>query len=188
MVGAGALLSGFVGFLFLLWGVPNVPRVFFLQDPIGFALRPNVQPMALVAMLIAVLVLTGLTWLFVRMVARGALPGRGAAVFFGTWGAVIVAAAIAGILRAPLVLSALRIPTDQPDLAMTQFYQIATAGVSWALTWGWLVALVAALIHRAAQAPLSSGVDAHPSAQTHAYPSQEPQTGAPYPPQPPHVG
>jgi len=197
LVGVGALLSSFITYLPLLWGLPNVPRVFVLQDPLGFALRPNAQPMALVAMFVALLVLTGLTWIFVRAVARAALPGRAAAVFFGTWGAVIVAAAIAGAARAPLVVIALRLPTEQAEYAMTQYYQIATAGVSWGLTWGWLAALVVALIHRATPAPTeldrTSQVSATGQAATgpYAYPPQAvpaaPTSGM-YPPQPPHAG
>lgn len=197
LVGVGALLSGFITYLTLLWGLPNVPRVFVLQDPIGFALRPNAQPVALVAMFVALLVLTGLTWIFVRSVTRAAMPGRGAAVFFGTWGAVIVAAAIAGAVRAPLVIIALRLPTDQAEYAMTQYYQIATAGVSWALTWGWLAALVVALIHRKASAPTALDRTAqvaatgHAATGSYAYPPQAgpaAPTNSTYPPQPPYAG
>ncbi|WP_350352449.1 hypothetical protein ABS642_04820 [Microbacterium sp. A8/3-1] len=177
MVGVGALASGLINFLFVLANVASLPRLLILQDPIGFALRPRVQPMAVVAMLVAMVVLVGLTWLFVRMIVRSALPGRAAAVFFGTWGAVIVAAWIAGVVRAPLMLMVLQIPAEQSEILMTQFSQISTAGATWGLMWGWLTALVVALVHRS----------------TNAGPAPYPTTTSPpatYPPapQPPAAG
>ncbi|WP_223625141.1 hypothetical protein [Microbacterium sp. EST19A] len=180
MVGVGALASGFINFLFLLAGVESLPRLLILQDPIGFALRPRVQPMAVVAMLVALVILVGLTWLFVRMIVRSALPGRAAAVFFGTWGAVILASWTAGVLRAPLVLMVLQIPAEQSEILMTQFSQISLAGATWGLMWGWLTALVVALVHRtAANAPgepaSASAPPTYPAAQT-------------YPPAPPVAG
>ena len=183
MVGVGALASGLINFLFLLAGVASLPRLLFLQDPIGFAIRPNVQPLAVVAMLVALVILAGLTWLFVRMIVRSALPGRAAAVFFGTWGAVIIASWIAGVLRAPLVLMVLQIPAEQSEILMTQFSQISLAGATWGLMWGWLTAIVVALVHRAAAgAPAESAtVPAPPS-----YPTYSPAPT--YPPAPPAAG
>lgn len=166
MVGVGALASGFINFLFLLAGVESLPRLLILQDPIGFALRPRAQPMAVVAMLVALVILVGLTWLFVRMIVRSALPGRAAAVFFGTWGAVILASWIAGVLRAPLVLMGLQIPAEQSEILMTQFSQISLAGATWGLMWGWLTAIVVALVHRAA-APAASEPAAVPPHATY---------------------
>lgn len=189
MVGAGALLSGILGYLFLLWGVPNVPRLFILQDPIGFALRPNALPLAVVAMLLALVILIGLTWLFVRLVVRGALPGRGSAVFFGTWGAVVVASCIAGLVRAPLAVAALGIPAEQSEILMIQTFQAVTASASWGLTWGWLTALVASLIHRSAPAaaPVEAGVTSAGSAYSApgatTYPPQQTSADTTYPPQ-----
>lgn len=192
MVGAGGLLSGILGYLFLLWGVPNVPRLFILQDPIGFALRPNALPLAVVAMLLALVVVIGLTWLFVRLVVRGALPGRGSAVFFGTWGAVVVASCIAGLVRAPLAVAALGIPAEQSEILMIQTFQAVTASASWGLTWGWLTALVAALIHRSAPAAVATGYGAPGDGSTYSapdattYPPQQTSADATY--QPPHAG
>lgn len=192
MVGVGALASGAINFVFLLANVSSLPRLLILQDPIGFALRPRVQPIAVVAMLVALAILVGATWLFVRMIVRSALPGRAAAVFFGTWGAVIVASWVAGLVRAPLVLVGLQISAEQSEILMTQFSQISVAGASWGLMWGWVTALVVALIHRSA--PAAPSVDplthsqASPSVpaavQATAYP---PST---YPPaaQPPTAG
>lgn len=194
MVGVGALLSGFVGFLFVVWGVPNLPRTFILQDPIGFALRPRPIPLAVVAMFLALIVIVALTWLFVRLVVRSALPRRGAAVFFGTWGAVIIASWIAGMVRAPLALSALGIPSEQSEILMVQGFQIVTAGAAWGLTWGWITALVVALIHRSAPTPdpvERNAATSHPSTTAYAYPPQvgeAPQPSTSYPPQPPHAG
>jgi energy-converting hydrogenase Eha subunit A len=193
MVGVGALTSGLLNFLFLLANVASLPRLLILQDPIGFAIRPRVQPMAVVAMLLALVILAGLTWLFVRMIVRSALPGRAAAVFFGTWGAVIIAAWIAGLVRTPLVLMSLRIPAEQSEILMTQFSQISVAGASWGLMWGWLTALVVAVIHRSATGALSS-VDpltprsASPSSPASAQPAPYPPTTYPPAPQPPTAG
>ncbi|WP_435744459.1 hypothetical protein [Microbacterium sp. PMB16] len=173
MVGVGALLSGLINFLFLLANVASLPRLLILQDPIGFALRPRVQPLAVVAMLVALVILVGLTWLFVRMIIRSALPGHGAAVFFGTWGAVIIASWIAGLVRAPLMLTVLQIPPEQSEILMTQFSQMSVAGVSWGLIWGWLTALVVTLVHRssAGDSPNPVGVPAYPTTlPAQAYP------------------
>lgn len=173
MVGLGALLSGLVAFLLTLQGVPNIPRTFILVDPIGFALRPRVDPLAVIAMVLALLVLVGLTWLFTRMIVRSALPGRASAVFFGTWGAVIVAAWAAGVLRAPLVLIVLRLPAEQSEMLQTQFVQISMAGVSWGVMWGWLTALAVALVHRfaAGGSPVTAAQTAPPAA---SYPPHQP--------------
>ncbi|WP_349826805.1 hypothetical protein [Brevibacterium litoralis] len=38
--------------------------------------------------------LGALTWLFTWLVVRSATPGRFSAVFFGTWGAIVVAALV----------------------------------------------------------------------------------------------
>lgn len=181
MVGVGALASGLINFLFVLANVASLPRLLILQDPIGFAFRARVQPLALVAMLVALVVLAGLTWLFVRMIVRSALPGRAAAVFFGTWGAVIIAAWIAGVVRAPLMLMVLQIPAEQSEILMTQFSQMSLAGASWGLIWGWITALVVALIHRA-----TPGADAQGEQGAHPYGASAP---ANYPPaqQPPLV-
>jgi hypothetical protein len=154
-------------------------------------------------MLVALIVLVGLTWLFVRMIVRGARAGRGSAVFFGTWGAVIVAAWIAGILRAPLMLIVLRIPAEQTDIVTTQFFQLSTSGVTWNLLWGWLVALVAAVLHRSSRAEIPYDGAYAPAGASDATPqpygSQPPYSAhqqypaapaqSPYPPQasnPPH--
>lgn len=179
LVAVGALVSSLISFFFLLWGIPNAARTYLLQDPIGWALRPAVQPLAIVAMLLAFVVLVGLTWVFVRLIVRSALPRRGAAVFFGTWGAVIVSALIAGIVRAPLVLSTFGIPAEQSEILTSQFHQIATSGAAWGLNWGWLAALIVALIHRAT--PASAGApNAGPAHQGHPYSTVE--SPAQYPP------
>lgn len=151
MVGAGALFSGLINFLMMLSNVPSIPRTFFLQDPIGWALTPHMRPMAVISMLIALLLLVGLSWLFVRAVLRTALPGRAAAVFFGTWGAIIIAGWISGIVRAPLMIGVLQLPTDRLDSFAPQLYQFSTIGATWALGWGWVTALVVSLIHRASR-------------------------------------
>lgn len=192
MVGVGALVSGLINFLFLLANVASLPRLLILQDPIGFAIRPRVQPLAVVAMLVALVVLMGLTWLFVRMIVRSALPGRAAAVFFGTWGAVIIASWIAGLVRAPLMLLVLQIPAEQSEILMTQFSQISVAGASWGLIWGWLTALVVALVHRgsrdAATDPAGApGYPTSPPAQTYQPAQTYPPTQT-YPPMPPAAG
>lgn len=200
MVGVGALLSGFVGYLFVLGGVPAFPRAWLLPDPIGWWVGRPGSPLGTVGMLVAVVLLSGLTWLFVRLVAGGAAPGRGAAVFFGTWGAIVVAAWIAGVARAPLTLSALQIPTEQAEMYQSQFFSMSTTGVTWALFWGWVTALVAALIHRAsagtgAPAPTAtSSQGPYPVfGQAHApsaapYPPAPGQASAPtYPPAPPRA-
>jgi hypothetical protein len=183
MVGVGALVSGLINFLFLLANVASLPRLLILQDPIGFAIRPRVQPLAVVAMLVALVVLMGLTWLFVRMIVRSALPGRAAAVFFGTWGAVIVASWIAGLVRAPLMLLVLQIPAEQSEILMTQFSQISVAGASWGLIWGWLTALVVALVHRA-----SRDASTDPAGAPVYPPSQNYPPAQTYPPVPPAAG
>ncbi|MCS3441463.1 hypothetical protein [Microbacterium phyllosphaerae] len=194
MVGVGALLSGFVGFLFVIWGVPNLPRTMILQDPIGFALRPRPIPLAVVAMFLALIVIVALTWFFVRLVVRSALPKRGSAVFFGTWGAVIIASWIAGMVRAPLAISALGIPSEQSEILMVQGFQVVTAGAAWGLTWGWITALVVTLIHRSASAPEHVEREAsssHPATTAYPYPphaGEATQTSTSYPPQPPHAG
>lgn len=180
LVAVGALASSLISFFFLLWGIPNAARTYLLQDPIGWALRPAVQPLAIVAMLLAFVVLVGLTWVFVRLIVRSALPRRGAAVFFGTWGAVIVSALIAGIVRAPLVLSTFGIPAEQSEILTSQFHQIATSGAAWGLNWGWLAALIVALIHRATPAPGAGAPNAGPAHQGHPYSTVE--SPAQYPP------
>lgn len=152
LVGVGALLSSFVTYLTMLWGISAMPRSMVVQDPLGWALRPAVPPLAIFGMLLVCVLLVGLTWLFVRLVAGSALPGRGAAVFFGTWGALIVASMVAGLVRAIIMMITLRIPTDNADLVMSQFQQFAFLTATWAVTWGWIVALVAALVHRASSA------------------------------------
>ena len=192
MVGVGALVSGLINFLFLLANVASLPRLLILQDPIGFAIRPRVQPLAVVAMLVALVVLMGLTWLFVRMIVRSALPGRAAAVFFGTWGAVIIASWIAGLVRAPLMLLVLQIPAEQSEILMTQFSQISVAGASWGLIWGWLTALVVALVHRASRDASTDPAGApvyptSPPAQTYQPAQTYPPTQT-YPPMPPAAG
>ncbi|WP_309102068.1 hypothetical protein [Microbacterium sp.] len=148
MVGAGALLSGLINFLMMLSSVPTMPRTFFLQDPVGWALTPQIRPLAVISMVVALLLLVGLTWLFVRLVLRSALPGRAAAVFFGTWGAIIIAGWVSGIVRVPLMIGVLQLPTDRLDSFAPQLYQFATIGATWALGWGWATALVVSLIHR----------------------------------------
>ncbi|MFJ4252770.1 hypothetical protein [Microbacterium sp. NPDC090003] len=114
LVGVGALLSSLAGYLFVLGGVPNVPRVWILPDPIGWGFGRGGSPLPVLGMLLALVVLSGLTWLFVRLIVRGALPGRGAAVFFGTWGAVMIASAAAGLVRAPADASAAAVPAAVP--------------------------------------------------------------------------
>ena len=148
LVGVGALISSFATYLSVLWGISAMPRSIVLQDPIGWALRPAVPPLAIVGMLLVLVLLVGLTWLFVRLIVASALPGRGAAVFFGTWGALIIASMIAGVVRAIIMMVTLRIPTDNADLVMSQFQQFSFMTATWAVTWGWIVALVAALVHR----------------------------------------
>lgn len=167
MAGVGALASGLVVYLLVFAGAPAIPRAYILPDPIGWALTPATSGLSLAAMVVAVVVLVGLTWLFVRLIVRSAVPGRMAATFFGTWGAVIVAAAIAGVVRTPLVLTALRIPAEQVEIFQSQFFVTSTVGVTWALLWGWVTALVVTMIHR-------SGGAAAPS---HAAPA----TAAAYP-------
>lgn len=179
MVGVGALLTSGLNFLFVLWGVPSVPRVYFLPDPAGWALRPRVDPVAVLGMLVALVLLVALTWLFVRWVVRGAIPARAAAVFFGTWGAIVIAGLVTGVVRAPIVLISLRIPADQTDIYQMQFFQIATTGATWGLMWGWIVAIVAALLHRnrTGSAPMGApyaGTYAAPPAQ---YAPQQSQPG-----------
>ncbi len=199
LVGVGALLSSLAGYLFVLGGVPNVPRAWILPDPLGWGFGRGGSPLPVLGMLLALVVLSGLTWLFVRMIVRGALPGRGAAVFFGTWGAVMIASAAAGLVRAPLTLAYLQIDPTQIEIYQVQFFTISTAGVTWALVWGWVTALVAAIVHRAAAGPAApSGAygaghpaPAHPPQQ--AYPQQQyPQQQYPGPhpgqPQPPTAG
>jgi len=170
MVGAGALLSGLLNFFMLISNVPAIPRSYFLQDPIGWALTPRFRPMAVVAMFVALLLLVGLTWLFVRMVVRTALPGRAAAVFFGAWGAIIVAGWISGLVRMPLMMAVLRIPTDRIESFGPQLLQFSTVGATWALGWGWVTALVIAMVHRSSGARIVRPV-AHPSA---GYPTAGP--------------
>lgn len=128
LVGVGALLSSLAGYLFVLGGVPNVPRVWILPDPIGWGFGRGGSPLPVLGMLLALVVLSGLTWLFVRLIVRGALPGRGAAVFFGTWGAVMIASAAAGLVRAPLTLAHLQIDPMQIEIYQVQFFTISTAG------------------------------------------------------------
>lgn len=149
LVGVGALLSGGISFALTLAGMSSFPRYLILQDPIAWAIGPHMHPLRLLAMLLALVVLVAATWLFVRLVARAAAPGKGAAVFFGTWGAVIIAGWLAGIVRTPMQIVAYRIPDSQPEFLFSQISSLSTTGVLWALTWGWIVALVAALIFTA---------------------------------------
>lgn len=193
LVGIGALLSSLAGYLFLLGGVPNVPRVWILPDPIGWGFGRGGSPLPALGMLLALVVLSGLTWLFVRLIVRGALPGHGAAVFFGTWGAVIIASAVAGVVRAPLTLAFLQIDPAQIEIYQVQFFTISTAGVTWALVWGWIAALVAAILHRSAPTSAEQNgayTTGHPAPAyplKQAYPQQTyPQQTYPqqtYPPQ-----
>ena len=165
LVGVGALISSFATYLSVLWGISAMPRSIVLQDPIGWALRPAVPPLAIIGMLLVLVLLVGLTWLFVRLIVASALPGRGAAVFFGTWGALIIASMIAGVVRAIIMMVTLRIPTDNADLVMSQFQQFSFMTATWAVTWGWIVALVAALVHRSTSTRQSSP---HVAAQQYA--------------------
>jgi len=187
MVGIGAVLSSLAGYLFVLNGVPTTPRAWLLPDPIGWGFTPRSSPLALLGMLLALAVVVALVWLFARMIVRAALPSRGSAVFFGIWGAVIIASLAAGIVRAPLVLAYLQINTAPADTYQTQFYITSTAGVAWGLVWGWLPALVAVLIHRAAgrAAEIPDVVSQIPYGPTDAYPPAPAQPPAPmYPPAP----
>ena len=186
LVGVGALLSSFGSYLSVLWGLP---RSMVLQDPIGWALRPGIPPLAVVGMLVVLALLVGLTWLFVRWVVASALPGKGAAVFFGTWGALIIAAMVAGLVRAVVMMVTLRIPTDNADLLMAQFQQFSFVTATWAVTWGWIVALVAALVHRGggsrtgSPAAVASGQQFAPGGQAPQYAPQQQQ----YTPQQQHA-
>lgn len=153
MVMLGALLTSFLSFQLMLSGTASMlRRIPLFQDPVGWPFGPYTNPLAIGTTAITLLVLGSLTWLFVRLVSRSVLPGRSAAVFFGTWGAVIVAAWISGIVRAPLMLAILRLPADELDLYLPQLAQFATSGASWALSWGWIAALVAAFMHRSGRA------------------------------------
>ncbi|GAB3599558.1 hypothetical protein [Microbacterium tumbae] len=195
LVAVGALLSSFAVYQSMLLGIPSTPRAYFLNDPIGWGFVPGFGgfPLAVLGMLLALVLLTAGTWIFVRLVVRSSAPGRGAAVFFGTWGAVIVAAWIAGIARAPLVMARLQIPADMPDVYGMQFNQVVTAGAGWALTWGWLTALVALIVHRATpgfRQPTADGaapvagypVPPAPSPGMAAFPTQHPYGAAPQTP------
>lgn len=199
MVVIGALASGLINFLFMLQGVQDVPRRFVLPDPIGWALTPRPQPILLGAMLLAVVLLGAFVWIFTRLVARGAAPGRGAGVFFGVWGVVIIGAWIGSIARTPLQIISYRLPADMLADYLPQAYQIALSGAMWALNWGWIVALVAALMHRAAGpaatppipgAPYAAPGYVSPAAphpQASAQPYAQPFPAAPQP-QPPTAG
>lgn len=187
LVGVGAVGSSILGFLFVLWGVPILPRTLVLQDPIGFALQPRAHPITTVAMAVALAVLVGATWLFVRLVVRGAAAGRGGAVFLGTWGSVAIASWIVGIARAPLTVIAWGVPSYQTEILMAQASQVIAASAAWGLTWGWIVALVVTLMHRAAPAGTRDAAAAYAhrpeGGTTGAYP-YPPQQGATYPPRP----
>lgn len=155
LVGIGAMVSSLASYLAIMAGLPSIPRSYLLQDPIGWALRPRTSVMVVIVMALTWVLLVGLTWVFVKMVARAALPQRAAAVFFGTWGALIIAAWIAGFVRAVATIAPLNYPDGHPEYLITQFFQIPLSGASWALFSGWLAALVTALVHRAAQRPPS---------------------------------
>lgn len=149
LVSVGAVLAGLLSYVLTVQGVPSWPRTLILPDPIGWAFVADLRPLRVLAMLLAVAVLVALTWLFVSLVVRAAHPQRAAAVFFGTWGAVTIAALVAGIVRAPFVVSYLQIAVDSSELYTAHFHQISTTGAAWALSWGWVTALVTTLIHGA---------------------------------------
>ena len=148
LVAVGAILSSYAAYLSVLWGVSALPRALVLQDPLGWAIRPGVSPLGIIGMLFVFTLLVGLTWLFVRLIVASALPGRAAAVFFGTWGALIIASMVAGIVRAIVMMVTLNIPSENSDLLLAQFQQFSFTTATWAVMWGWIVALVAARIHR----------------------------------------
>lgn len=183
LVGVGALLSSFATYLSVLWGISAMPRSIVLQDPIGWALRPAVPPLAIIGMLLVLVLLMGLTWIFVRLIVASALPGRGAAVFFGTWGALIVASMIAGVVRAIIMMVTLNIPSENSDLLLAQFQQFSFITATWAVTWGWIVALVAALIHRSTS---TRQTGTYVPQQQYAPAQQRPQAQQ-YAPAQPHV-
>lgn len=198
MVVIGALGSGLINFFLMMQGLQPVPRIYVLPDPIGWALTPRMDPLLLGAMLLAVVLLGAFVWIFTRLVARGAAPGRGAGVFFGVWGVVIVGAWIGSIARTPLQIISYRLPADMVENYLPQAYQISVAGALWALNWGWVAALVAALVHRAAGrpaavpapggAPYGGTSTPHPQPMLSS-PSQPFPPAPPFPPaQPPTAG
>lgn len=148
MVGVGAIVCTLINFLAILAGIENIPRIYLLPDPVGWPFYAGrTDPGRIAASLIGIVLLVGLTWLFVFLVARAAAAGRAAAVFFGTWGALILAGAISSTVRAPILLATFGFPLEQVDLIFNQFIQISNTGVIWGLNWGWLTALVAAIVH-----------------------------------------
>lgn len=159
----GAFVSALANFMFTMWNLPTVPRAFILQDPIGFAFRPNSSPLMVAAMLVGWVVLVALVWVFVWRVAAGSAPGHGTAAFFGTWGAVVAAAAVAGLLRAPLVMTYLQLPSGQADIMQAQFYQLVASTAMWAVTWGWIPAAVVALVVRLSSAATAPGAPVSPA-------------------------
>lgn len=172
MVALGALLTSFLSFQLLVRGSDSVILRLMLPDLVGWPFGRYVNPLSIAASIVALLVLSGLTWLFSRLVSRAVLPGRSSAVFFGVWGAMIVAAWISSILRAPFLIAIMRIPMDRADYFWPQLAQFTTTGTTWALTWGWITALVAALMHRAGGArPVSAplGVMPNQAASPHPY-------------------
>ena len=185
LVLVGSLLSGLLEFLLMMASVESLPRAYVFRDPIGWALRPRTVPLQVVAMLVAVVVLSGLVWLFVRLVARAAAPGRAAALFFGSWAAIIVAGLVSGAVRTPILLPTYGFPPDiDQQIIMSTVYNSVTAAPTWALWWGWIAAAVAALVHvastrrMAAVAPVGA-----PYSPQQQYPPQQ-QQYPPYPPQP----
>lgn len=195
MVAAGAILASVLNWLAVIADLPLDMFSLFLTDPIGFPVLARFDPLAWAVTLVSLVVIVGGTWIFVALVARASAPGRAAAVFFGTWGAIIIAAWIAGVVRLPLLLALWRIPLDMTEFFVSQARGSVNGTILWALTWGWVAALVVALVHKSATRHAAAGVDARSGVPATAsgsgqsgsggYPAAPPQAGTGAPP---HVG
>lgn len=133
-------------FLTSVVGLNYYPVGLFLIDPIGWAFRPGARVLDIITMIGAVVMLVWGTWLFVRLVVRAAAPGRGAAVFFGTWAAIIAATWIMGVLRTPTRFVGWELDLGS-QWAIADIASVSAASVEWAVRWGWFTAVVAALMH-----------------------------------------
>lgn len=147
MVAVGAVLSSAVQYMLFESGA-NWSMTALVRSPIGWAVGPN--PVRWISVLLAFVLLVGATWWFVSLVLRSAIPGRAAAVFFGTWGAIVVAAIIVGMVRAPLFMLLLIPPGASVPFEnqLAQFTGVFWEPATWVVAWGWLTALVTAILHK----------------------------------------
>lgn len=141
----GALVCGLINVGLSLAGTDLPPaRILFSSS---IVIPYPIRPLAVVSTLIGLIVLAAMVLLITLLVARAADRRRGfAAVFFGTWLAVIIGGWLATLAAWPANMADLRIPADMVGQMVLQ--RVSSAG-GWGLYWGWITGLVCALIFTA---------------------------------------